>query len=139
MQTEYNKLKSSEKRFSDELKMLQQKYDNLCAEFEKKTFIHEAEEKMEQLQNTLADSISEFKKLALYTQDKVCILLYIYVSSSLTKPFVCSSIILTYKHMTISDSNYEFPSVCCRFYLVCHVVQSWGSQCSYSTLTSLSA
>ena len=70
LQAEYNKLKSSEKRFSDELKILKLKYDNLCEEFERKTFIHEAEEKMEQLQITLTDSISEFKKLALYT--KVC-------------------------------------------------------------------
>jgi len=71
LQAEYNKVKSSEKRFSDELKALQQKYDNLCVEFGKKTFIHEAEVKIEQLQETLTDSISEFKKLAAYTSDKV--------------------------------------------------------------------
>ena len=92
-------MKSSEKRFSDELKVLQQKYDNLCAEFEKKTFIHEAEEKMEQLQNTLADSISEFKKLALYTQDKVCTA--VHMCSSFTKPFFCHSNTQAYDNLRL--------------------------------------
>jgi len=66
-------VKSSETRFSDELKTLQQKYDSLCEEFEKRTFIHKAEEKMEQLKETLTVSMSQFKKLSVFTKEIVSV------------------------------------------------------------------
>lgn len=77
---EVAQLKSSKTQLSSELAGLKDKYLNLNQDFEKSTFINEAEEMMDQLDKILADTKLNFNKLPFFKKQKVHLFSYKHMS-----------------------------------------------------------
>ena len=76
LKAEVSQLKSSKKQLSNEFSELKDKYQSLSQDFEKMTFINEAEQVMDQLEEILIEVKLNFTKLPFLTKHKVCLLCF---------------------------------------------------------------
>ena len=75
LRAEISQLKSSKKQLSSELGRLKDKYQSLSKDYEKSTFISEAEKLMDRLEEILNETKSNLTKLPFLNKHKVRMLL----------------------------------------------------------------